>query len=258
MNLEVIILAAGQGTRMKSDKPKVLHHLAGRPMLDHVLARAQQLDAGKIHVVYGHGGEQVKQELAHWTVDWLLQAEQLGTGHAVQQAMPNVGQDCIVLILYGDVPLISQATLEQLLKTVDEHQMGLLTTVLADATGYGRILRDKNNKVLKIVEHKDASDAELDIKEINTGIMAVPASYLHQWIQKLGNNNAQGEYYLTDIIEMAVNDNIAVTATVTNDQIEVSGINDQVQLQEMERAYQCRQAITLMREGVSHGRCQPL
>jgi bifunctional UDP-N-acetylglucosamine pyrophosphorylase/glucosamine-1-phosphate N-acetyltransferase len=251
MNIEVIILAAGQGTRMKSDRPKVLHELGGKPMLAHVISTAQQLDAEKIHVVYGHGAEQVHEQLGHLDVDWAEQAEQLGTGHAVQQAMPNVGDACIALILYGDVPLIRQDTLEKLLKSVDDQHMGLLTTMLSDPTGYGRIVRDDNGQVIKIVEHKDADDSVLAINEINTGIMAVRAIHLHKWLDKLDNNNVQGEYYLTDIIEMARNDAISVVATTTDDEIEVTGINDKIQLQSMERAYQIRLANELMRQGVT-------
>ncbi|NOY67304.1 MAG: UDP-N-acetylglucosamine diphosphorylase/glucosamine-1-phosphate N-acetyltransferase [Gammaproteobacteria bacterium] len=255
MKLDVIILAAGQGTRMKSSKPKVLHELAGKPMLTHVIDTAMGLSvnaAGKIHVIYGHGGEQVKKTLGHLKdVEWAEQTEQLGTGHAVQQAMPGLSKDCIALILYGDVPLIQQQTLENLIATVNDTQMGLLTTLLDNPSGYGRIIRDKNNIVQKIVEHKDATKAELLVNEVNTGIMAVKSSHLQAWLNKLNNNNVQGEYYLTDIIEMAVNDDVVVVGTITNDEVEVTGINDKVQLQEMERAYQGRQAERLMREGVS-------
>jgi bifunctional UDP-N-acetylglucosamine pyrophosphorylase/glucosamine-1-phosphate N-acetyltransferase len=251
MNIEVIILAAGQGTRMKSDKPKVLHELGGKPMLAHVISTAQQLDADKIHVVYGHGADQVHEQLGHLDVDWAEQSEQLGTGHAVQQAMPNVGDDCTALIVYGDVPLIRQDTLEKLIKTVDDQHMGLLTTILSDPVGYGRIVRNDNGQVIKIVEHKDADDSVLAINEINTGIMAVRAIHLHKWLDQLDNNNVQSEYYLTDIIEMACNDGVSVVATMTNDEVEVTGINDKIQLQAMERAYQIRLANDLMRKGVT-------
>jgi len=251
MDIEVIILAAGQGTRMKSDKPKVLHGLGGQSMLEHVISTAQKLDAMKIHVVYGHGGDQVQQTLGHMDVDWAEQKEQLGTGHAVKQAMPGVSPDSLVLILYGDVPLIRVQTLEKLIESVSDKQMGLLTTILDDATGYGRIVRDGNAQVMKIVEHKDADESVLAIQEINTGILAAKAVHLQQWLERLGNNNAQGEYYLTDIIEMSVNDNINVAATTTDDEVEVTGINDKIQLQDMERAFQLRQAQELMREGVT-------
>jgi bifunctional UDP-N-acetylglucosamine pyrophosphorylase/glucosamine-1-phosphate N-acetyltransferase len=251
MDIEVIILAAGQGTRMKSNKPKVLHELGGQPMLEHVINTAKLLDAVKIHVVFGHGGDLVQQTLGHKDVDWAEQKEQLGTGHAVKQAMPGVSPDSLVLILYGDVPLIRLQTLEKLIKTVDDKHMGLLTTVLADATGYGRIVRDRHQQVLKIVEHKDADESIRAIREINTGIMAVKARHLQQWLDRLENNNVQGEYYLTDIIEMSVSDHVNVVATTTDDEIEVTGINDKIQLQEMERALQLRQAQDLMRDGVT-------
>jgi len=251
MELEVIILAAGQGTRMKSDKPKVLHPLAGRPILEHVITTAQQLNASNIHVVYGHGGDQVQSYFSEWPLSWQCQAEQRGTGHAVQQALPVLGQDCLALILYGDVPLISLSTLQQLLAQVDENHMALLTTVMEDATGYGRIIRNDQQLITKIVEQKDCDESQLTIQEINTGIMALPAHYLHQWLSQLTNDNAQGEYYLTDVIEMAVRAGVTVNATVTDDPIEVSGINDKVQLQQMERAYQYRRAVELMQQGVT-------
>lgn len=251
MELEVIILAAGQGTRMKSDKPKVLHPLAGRPMLEHVITTAQQLEASIIHVVYGHGGEQVQSYFSEWQLSWQCQEQQLGTGHAVQQALPVLSQDGHALILYGDVPLITLGTLQQLLAGVDDKHMALLTTIMNDASGYGRIIRDANQRVVRIVEQKDCNQEQLAIKEINTGIMALPARYLHEWLSRLTNDNAQGEYYLTDIIEMAVNAGISVNATVTDDPVEVSGINDKVQLQTMERAYQYRRAVELMQQGVT-------
>lgn len=251
MGIEVIILAAGQGTRMRSGKPKVLHELGGQPMLAHVIATAKQLDAVKIHVVFGHGGDQVKKALGHLDVDWVEQKEQLGTGHAVKQVMSSIDETNLILILYGDVPLIQLPTLQKLMQTVSDTQTGLLTTILEDATGYGRIVRDSQAQVAKIVEHKDADDSVRAIKEINTGIMAVKGKNLQQWLCKLGNDNVQGEYYLTDIIEMSVKDGIKVIATTTDDEIEVTGINDKLQLQVMERAFQFRQAQELMREGVT-------
>lgn len=251
MKLEVIILAAGQGTRMKSSKPKVLHDLAGRPMLEHVIGTAHEMNSARIHVVYGHGGDQIHEQLGHQEVDWVEQSEQLGTGHAVLQAIPGVSQDCVVLILYGDVPLIQKNTLERLVETANERQMGLLTIALPDPGGYGRIVRDEKGQVIRIVEHKDASTEQQKINEINTGIMAARASHLKKWLGQLDNNNSQGEYYLTDIIEMAVNDNVKVLATTTEDEVEVTGINDMVQLEQMERACQRRQAETLMRNGVT-------
>ena len=251
MELEVIILAAGQGTRMKSDKPKVLHQLAGRPMLEHVISTAQQLNANHIHIVYGHGGDQVKSCFTEWPLSWQCQQQQLGTGHAVQQALPALARDGHALILYGDVPLISLSTLQELLSKVDDTHMALLTTFMDDPSGYGRIIRDAQQRVISIVEQKDCNPEQLTVDEINTGIMALPARYLHEWLSKLTNDNAQGEYYLTDIIEMAVKAGITVNAIVTDDPIEVSGINDKVQLQTMERVYQYRCAIELMRQGVT-------
>jgi len=251
MNLEVIILAAGQGTRMKSNIPKVLHGLAGKPMLEHVIDTAQELDAANIHIVYGHGGDQVKTHLGDHKLIWAEQSQQLGTGHAVQQAMPAIDNSSIVLILYGDVPLIKKETLQQLIATVNDNQMGLLTVKLENPTGYGRIVRNESAQIEKIVEHKDASEAELTIDEVNTGIMAVRSSELHKWLDRLDNKNVQGEYYLTDIIEMAVTDGIQVIGTCASDEVEVTGINDKVQLQIMERAYQLRQAENLMREGAT-------
>jgi len=252
MNLEVIILAAGQGTRMKSSKPKVLHHLAGKPMLLHVIETARLLSARKIHVVYGHGGDQIMQEMGQLEgVDWTEQAEQLGTGHAVQQVMSKLSEDSTALVLYGDVPMIQSSTLQTLVADVSEKQMSLLTVKLDDPSGYGRIVRNQHHEVEKIVEHKDANESELLISEVNSGIMAVRTTHLNKWLSQLSNDNVQGEYYLTDIIEMASNDDIGVTATITDDPIEVSGINDKVQLQVMERAYQYRQALGFMREGVS-------
>jgi len=251
MNLEVIILAAGQGTRMKSNIPKVLHSLAGKPMLEHVIDTAQKLDAANIHIVYGHGGDQVKTHLNDHQLIWAEQEEQLGTGHAVQQAMSSIDNESVALILYGDVPLIQKETLQRLIETVSDQQMALLTVILKNPTGYGRIVRGKDSQIEKIVEHKDASDNELAINEVNTGIMAVRSVDLHKWLNRLDNNNVQREYYLTDIIEMAVTDNVTVVGISTDDEIEVTGINDKVQLQMMERAFQLRQAEKLMREGAT-------
>jgi len=221
-------------------------------MLTHVIETALSLSASKIHVIYGHGGDQVKQELGHLQdVDWTEQPEQLGTGHAVQQAVSKLESNSTVLILYGDVPLIQQQTLDSLIASVNDKQMGLLTARLDNPTGYGRIIRDQQQVVQKIVEHKDANDTDLLVNEVNTGIMAVQSAQLITWLSNLDNNNVQGEYYLTDIIEMAVKDNITVAGTVTDDEVEVTGINDKVQLQEMERAYQRRQAESLMRTGAT-------
>ena len=201
-NPTVVILAAGQGTRMKSDLPKVLHRIANKSILEHVITTAQQLGAGSICVVYGHGGERVPQTLAHLPVSWIEQAEQLGTGHAVAQAIPSIQAEDIVLVLYGDVPLISKETLVELIDAAGKDSLGLLTAKLDDPTGYGRIVRDESNKVVRIVEHKDATEEERQINEINTGLLAIQRNKLASWLEKLDNKNAQGEYYLTDIIAL--------------------------------------------------------
>ena len=250
-NLTVVILAAGQGTRMKSDLPKVLHRIANKSILEHVIATAQQLGAGSISVVYGHGGERVPQTLAHLPVNWIEQAEQLGTGHAVAQAIPSIPANDIVLVLYGDVPLISKETLVELIAAAGKDSLGLLTAKLDDPSGYGRIVRDESNKVVRIVEHKDASVEERQINEINTGLLAVGRNKLASWLEKLDNKNAQGEYYLTDIIALSVQDNTDINTTSVNNIAEVMGINDKVQLAEMEREYQMNQAEKLMRQGVT-------
>ena len=237
MGLSVIILAAGQGTRMRANLPKVLQPLAGRPMLGHVLETAVGLEAEDICVVYGHGGDAVPTEFPGPGIRWVLQAEQLGTGHAVQQAMPNTPHDNRVLILFGDVPLLTGATLRRLLDTTPPGDVAVLTVELDDPAGYGRILRDGDN-VVGIVEHKDATKGQRAISEINTGVMATPAGTLAAWLDRLGNDNAQGEYYLTDVIAMAVADGVAVRGVKANNWTEVMGINDKKQLAEAERALQ--------------------
>ncbi len=248
--IEIVILAAGQGTRMKSSLPKVLHPLAGKPLLGHVLDTARCCGAERIHVVYGHGGDQVRCALDDGAIHWAEQAEQLGTGHAVQQAVGDIADDSMVVILYGDVPLVSPATVARLIDAA-ETGLGLLTVLLDDPTGYGRIVRDGKGQVLRIVEQKDATEEELAIREGNTGMMAMPARELKAWLQRLGNDNAQGEYYLTDLIEFAVNDGVAVNGLIAADHYEVAGINDRVQLAELERVFQENAAVTLMREGVT-------
>jgi bifunctional UDP-N-acetylglucosamine pyrophosphorylase/glucosamine-1-phosphate N-acetyltransferase len=250
MSLSVIILAAGQGTRMRSSKPKVLHPVGGSPMLQRVLDTAHALQAGDIHVVYGHGGEQVLGAIRDESIVWVLQEEQLGTGHAVDQAMPGIGDEQTVLILYGDVPLITAETLRPLIAAATEG-VGLLTVVLDDPKGYGRILRDTSAAVQAIIEEKDASEAQKAITEVNTGMMAMPAGRLRQWLSRLENNNAQGEYYLTDIIAMAVADGVAVNAVQAGSVIEVSGVNNRSQLAQMERAWQERQAEAAMAAGAT-------
>lgn len=250
MSLEIVILAAGQGTRMRSALPKVLHPVAGNSMLGHVIHSARQLDPQRIHVVIGHGADVVRERLAADDLNFVLQDKQLGTGHATAQAVPFIDADT-VLILYGDVPLIEVETLQRLLKHVVPGQMGLLTVELDDPTGYGRIVRDADGKVAAIVEHKDASEAQRAITEGNTGILAVPANRLADWMSRLSNNNAQGEYYLTDVIEMAVSDGLVVATEQPHDPMEVQGANDRKQLSELERHYQLRAARRLMTQGVT-------
>ena len=251
MKLEIIILAAGQGTRMRSRQPKVLHPIAGRPMLAHVIDTAHALQADRIHVVIGHGAEQVRETIdAAHAMEWPVQEQQLGTGHAVAQAMPGVDTDAMVLVLYGDVPLIRRDTLQDLLDRA-AGEVGLLTVMLADPKGYGRILRNSRNELLAIVEERDASEAQRAICEVNSGILCAPAARLNEWLARLDNDNAQGEYYLTDIIAMAVADGVKATGVCAQDPIELSGINDRLQLARMERHYQQRQAEGLMREGLS-------
>lgn len=236
---------------MKSDLPKVLQPLAGRPLLGHVLDTAKSLDADAIHVVYGHGGERVKEALKSEPVSWVLQAEQLGTGHAVAQAMPAIPDDHDVLILYGDVPLIRAATLRQLIEQSSEQSIGLLTIVLDNATGYGRIVRDNAGNVVRIVEEKDANTKERAIKEVNTGLIAAPARALRKWLSDLKNDNAQGEYYLTDIIVMAARERMRVGAVIAPTEAEVLGVNDKVQLAQLEATLRLQRATELMVQGAT-------
>lgn len=251
MPLSIVILAAGQGKRMKSDLPKVLQPLAGRPILSHVLQAAKQLKADAIHIVYGHGGERVRAALADEPVQWALQAEQLGTGHAVQQAMPSIPDDHTVLILYGDVPLVKTQTLQQLIEQSGEGAISLLTVLLRDPTGYGRIVRDGAGSVVRIVEQKDANTKERAINEINTGLMAMPARSLRTWLAALRNDNAQGEYYLTDVIVMAVRAGLKINAVIAPTETEVLGVNDKVQLAQLEAALRAEKATQLMLDGVT-------
>lgn len=250
MTLDVVILAAGQGTRMRSARPKVLHELAGRPLIDHVIATASSLEDARLHVVIGHGGEQVREALADAEVNFVVQAEQKGTGHAVVQALEGLG-DGKVLILYADVPLIRRDTLAALLERVGEQCMGLLTVELNEPVGYGRIKRDADGEAVAIVEHKDASAEERAIGECNTGIMAMTAAHLRRWLPQLSADNAQGEYYLTDVIAMAAAEGTAIATTQPGSPGEVEGINDRVQLARLERVYQAGEAERLMREGVA-------
>jgi bifunctional UDP-N-acetylglucosamine pyrophosphorylase/glucosamine-1-phosphate N-acetyltransferase len=251
MKLAVVILAAGQGKRMKSDLPKVLQPLAGRPLLEHVVTRARALNPTSLHVVYGHGGDAVRARLQAADLRWALQAEQLGTGHAVMQAMPNVADDELVLVLYGDVPLIRPETLSQLLDAAGTKAMSLLTVMLGDPQGYGRIVRNARGAIQKIVEQKDATKTQLKIREGNSGIMAVPAKLLRKWLGKLRNANAQGEYYLTDIIAMAVKDKVKVTPFIAPTEAEVLGVNDKIQLAELESLHRAERARELMLAGAT-------
>lgn len=257
MNISIVILAAGQGKRMKSDLPKVLQPLAGKPLLGHVIDTAAALAPQAMHVVYGHGGEQVRAALGQTLAaavprhSWVLQAEQLGTGHAVQQALPQLQDTDLALVLYGDVPLIRAATLRELLALAGPASMSLLTVILDDPTGYGRILRDTEGRVLGIVEQKDASAEQLRIREGNTGVMAVPVTHLRRWLGQLSNRNAQGEYYLTDIIAMAVADGVAVAPLVAPTVAEVLGVNDKLQLAELEAEHRRSCAHELMLAGVT-------
>jgi len=250
MSLDIVILAAGQGTRMRSALPKVLHPVAGKSMLGHVIDTARQLQPHSIHVVIGHGAEAVRERLAAPDLNFVLQAEQLGTGHAVAQALPALSGER-VLILYGDVPLIAAETLQRLLALVSDKQLGLLTVQLADPTGYGRIVRGADGQVEAIVEHKDANAAQRAISEGNTGILAVPGKHLADWLGRLSNSNAQGEYYLTDVIAMAVADGLVVATEQASDEMEVLGANDRIQLSQLERHYQYRAGRRLMAQGVT-------
>ena len=249
MSTSVIILAAGKGTRMRSSLPKVLQPLAGRPLLGHVIETAKKLQADKIIAIYGHGGPLVQNEFAQEQVQWVEQAEQLGTGHAVKMALPVLPQDGLSLILSGDVPCITQQTLQKLLDASQASGIGLVTLTLPDASGYGRIVRENGN-IQAIVEHKDASEAQRQIQEINTGIYCVSNAKLHEWLPQLSNNNAQGEYYLTDIVAMAIADGLEVASVEPELAFEVEGVNDRVQLAALEREFQNFQAKQLMQQGV--------
>jgi bifunctional UDP-N-acetylglucosamine pyrophosphorylase / glucosamine-1-phosphate N-acetyltransferase len=251
MQLSVVILAAGQGKRMKSDLPKVLQPLAGRPLLAHVIDVAQSLEPAEVFVVYGHGGERVRQALPNAGVRWVLQAEQLGTGHAVLQAMPEIPKDRLVLVLYGDVPLIRHDTIANLVKLAGARAVSLLTMMSDDPTGYGRIVRNSRGQVQKIVEQKDATQAQLKIRECNTGILAAPANLLRTWLSLVKNKNAQREYYLTDIVAMAVKEKIKVSPLVSPTAGEVLGVNDKLQLAEVEALRRADKARELMLAGVT-------
>jgi bifunctional UDP-N-acetylglucosamine pyrophosphorylase/glucosamine-1-phosphate N-acetyltransferase len=250
MPLAVVILAAGQGKRMNSDLPKVLQPLAGRPLLRHVVDTARALQPASLHLVHGHGGEQVRAAFGGDDLHWALQAEQKGTGHAVTQAMPAVSDDQMVLVLYGDVPLLKADTLRELLQLASGG-LALLTVNLEDPAGYGRIVRDARGGVKSIVEQKDATAAHLRIRECNTGVLAVAAPQLKRWLQRLRNNNAQGEYYLTDIVAMAVKDKVAVRPLVAASATEVMGVNDKLQLAALEAVLRRELAAAAMRAGAT-------
>ncbi|MCW9031700.1 MAG: bifunctional UDP-N-acetylglucosamine diphosphorylase/glucosamine-1-phosphate N-acetyltransferase GlmU [Gammaproteobacteria bacterium] len=249
-HINVVILAAGQGTRMKSDKPKVLHELAGAPLVQHVINTSKELKPKYINVVYGHGGEQVQEIINDADITWILQKEQLGTGHAVAQVSDYLNDEELVLILYGDVPLIHIDTLADLLNQAADG-IALLTVHLDNPQGYGRIVRDKSGKVKNITEEKDATDDVKKIHEVNTGILAVKANLLKNWLSQLNNNNAQEEYYLTDVIAMAVKDNFTVHTTQPDNEFEVMGVNNRIQLSELERYYQKEQANRIMAAGIT-------
>lgn len=248
--LNIVILAAGKGTRMHSNTPKVLHEVAGKPILGHVIDCAKALNPNKIIVVYGFGGEIVREAFEDEHLIWVNQAEQKGTGHAVQQALPYLDDNANTLILLGDVPLVDASACQKLIINA-KNNLTLLTFIKADPTGYGRIVRDQNNDVSAIVEHKDATDKQREIKEVNTGIMAMPNRYLKAWLNKLSNDNAQGEYYLTDIISFAVQDQVPVSAEVTEDEWSVTGINSKTDLVKIERHYQNCLAQKLLNSGVT-------
>jgi len=249
--MDIVVLAAGKGTRMHSSRPKVLHPLGGQPMLAHVIDSARTLGSDRILVVVGHGADQVEAQLAAGDIRFVEQREQLGTGHAVQQALPHLRDNAKVLILYGDVPLTRPETLSQLAETVSAQSIGLLTVDLPEPGAYGRILRDDYGQVKAIVEYKDATEAQRKIREINTGIMAATAEQLRRWLPQLSNDNAQGEYYLTDIIAMARRDGLEIQVAQPEEPREVEGINNRQQQAALERYYQQRRARDLMTQGVT-------
>ena len=255
MNLDIVILAAGRGTRMNSNIPKVLHQIGGDSLLGHVIATASQLESEQVHIVVGYGAEQIKSEFSSQNeLRWALQEQQLGTGHAVMQAMPSIDitkpEKC-VLVLYGDVPLTNFSTLSKLVQQASASTLCLLTLVTENPTGLGRIVRNSAGEITAIVEEKDASEAQKQIKEINTGIMVIPATKLNTWLNSLGNNNAQGEYYLTDVVAMAAADDYcAISAMVIDDESEVQGVNDKAQLAGLERQFQMNKAEQLLKAGV--------
>ena len=249
MSTTVVILAAGKGTRMRSQLPKVLQPLAGRPLLGHVIETAKKIKAKNIITIFGHGGDRVQSAFTQENIQWVEQTEQLGTGHAVKVTLPVLPKDGISLILSGDVPCVQESTLQRLVDVSTETGIGIVTLTLVDSTGYGRIVRS-DHKIQAIVEHKDASDEQRQIKEINTGIYCVSNAKLHEWLPKLSNNNAQGEYYLTDIVAMALADGMEIASIQPELAFEVEGVNDRIQLAALEREFQAYQAKQLMQQGV--------
>ncbi len=250
MAFSVVILAAGKGTRMRSSLPKVLHKVGGIPMVQRIINTVEAMSAQNVHLVYGHGGEQLQAAIEGNNLNWCLQAEQLGTGHAVQQAADHISDDEDVMILVGDAPLIQQQTLERLVAVKSECDLALLTVELEDPTGMGRIVRE-GEQIKAIVEHKDASDEQRRIREINTGMMIMGGADLKRWLKSLSNNNAQGEYYLTDVIAMAAKEGKIIKAAHPDAVVEVEGVNNRMHLASIERALQHREAITLMTNGAT-------
>lgn len=248
--INIVILAAGKGTRMHSSTPKVLHKLAGTSLLAHVISTAESLNPSKIIVVYGYGGEAVPQAFAGKKITWVKQTEQLGTGHAVQQTVPYLDTDATTLILLGDVPLVGAGLCKELIETA-YGQLALLTVIKPEPKGYGRIVRNQQSQPHRIVEEKDATEAERTIKEVNSGIIAVANNHLKKWLAQLGNNNAQGEYYLTDIVAMAAQDGVVINAEICDDEWQVAGINSKQDLATVERVYQFRLAQKLLQDGVT-------
>ncbi len=251
MPLDIVILAAGQGTRMNSSLPKVLHTIAGKSMLEHVVDAGRVFDDARLHVVIGHGAEHIRSAIKSDDIHWVVQEQQLGTGHAVQQALPFLRPEATALVLYGDVPLVNPATLKQMVLSVDADNLVLLTVDLENPAGYGRILRDGSNCVTSIVEQKDATEEQLRIHEVNTGIMATSVANFSRWLPALNNANAQKEFYLTDIIAMAHSDSVSINTQSAMSEAEVLGVNDRHQQARLERIYQDKQARALMAQGVT-------